>query len=144
MPVKTLLVALFALSAAGALRAEDSREGVVLPAPAQAVLRREMLDNLLAINDIVTLLAEGKPTEAGAVAEEKLGLSAMGKNRALPLEARPGAHMPLAMREAGIAGHKAASEFAKVAAGGDGRQALARLPAVTGACVACHFAYRLR
>lgn len=143
MPVKTLLVALFVLFAAGTLHAEDSRQGVALPAPAQAVLRQEMLDNLLAINDIVTLLADGKVTEAGAVAEQKLGISAMGKNRALPLEARPGAHMPLAMHEAGIAGHKAASEFAKAAAGGDRQQALARLPAVTGACVACHFAYRL-
>lgn len=136
--------ALLALVAAGAVQADDTRQLVTLPTPAQAVLREEMLGNLLAINEITTYLAEGKLAEAGRVAEEKLGVSAMGRNRALPLEARPGAHMPPAMHAIGISGHEAASAFARAAASGNREAALARLPGLTASCVACHYAYRLR
>ena len=132
------------LATAGAVQADDARQLVTLPMPAQAVLRQEMLGNLLAINEITTYLAEGKLADAGRVAEEKLGVSVMGRNRALPLEARPCAHMPPAMHEIGISGYKAASEFARAAASGDRDQALARLPGLTASCVACHHAYRLR
>jgi hypothetical protein len=52
--------------------------------------------------------------------------------------------MPPAMHGIGMDGHKAASEFAKVAATGDRDKALALLPNLTGACVACHLAYRTR
>jgi cytochrome c556 len=38
--------------------------------------------------------------------------------------------------------HAAASDFAKAARTGDLSKALAALPPVTGACVACHRAYR--
>ena len=141
----TLLVAFIAATfAAQAARADDNRQLATLPAPAAETLRQEMLDNLLAINDIVALLAEGKVKEAGLAAEEKLGVSAMGKNRALPVDARPGVHMPKAMHDIGIQGHKAASEFAKVAATGERDKALAALPAMTGTCVACHYSYRTR
>lgn len=144
MAIIKSICALLALATAGALQADDTRQLVTLPTAAQAVLREEMLGNLRAINEITTYLAEGKLAEAGRVAEETLGLSAMGRNRALPLEARPGAHMPPAMHEIGISGHKAASEFARAAASGDRDQALARLPGLTANCVACHHAYRLR
>ena len=144
MGIIKLMSALLALVAGGAVQADDGRQLVTLPAPAQAVLREEMLGNLLAINEIITHVAEGKLEEASRVAEEKLGVSAMGRHRALPLEARPGAHMPPAMHEIGISGHKAASEFARAAASGNRDQALSRLPGLTANCVACHYAYRLR
>lgn len=144
MAIIKLTGALLALVAGGAVQADDARQLVTLPAAAQAVLRQEMLGNLLAINEITTHLAEGKLAEAGRVAEEKLGVSAMGRNRALPLEARPGAHMPPAMHEIGVSGHKAASDFARAAASGNREQALARLPGLTASCVACHYTYRLR
>jgi len=59
--------------------AEDTRQRATLPPAAQESLRQEMLDNLLAINEILTLMAADKIKEAGEVAEQKLGISAQGK-----------------------------------------------------------------
>ena len=140
--MKALIFALFLLSTAAG--AEDTRQFVKLPAPAQEALREEMLDNLLAVNEVLSLMATGKIREAGELAEAKLGMSAMGKHRSKPMDARPGPHMPPAMHGIGIDGHKAASEFATVARTGDRDKALALLPNLTTACVACHFSYRTR
>jgi len=124
--------------------AEDTRQRATLPAAAQESLRLEMLDNLLAINEVLTLMATGKIKEAGDVAELKLGVSAQGKNRSLPLDARPGPHMPADMHALGMDGHKAASEFAKAARAGERDRALTLLPNLTSACVACHYSWRTR
>ncbi len=129
---------------AGVACAEDSRQLAPLPPAAQESLRQEMLDNLLAVNEVLSLIAVGKVEEAGAVAESKLGVSAMGKHRSKPLDARPGAHMPPAMHGIGMEGHQAVSEFAAVAQTGDRDKALALLPNITTACVGCHFSYRSR
>ena len=122
--------------------AEDTRQLATLPPPARESLRQEMQDNLLAINEILTLVAADKIKEAGDVAEQKLGVSAQGKNRSLPFEARPGPHMPPAMHALGMDGHKAASEFANAARAGERNRALTLLPNLTSACVACHFSWR--
>jgi len=140
--MKALVVVLFLLSTAAT--AEDARQLVKLPAPVQEVLRQEMQDNLVALNEVLTLMAAGKVREAGDIAETKLGMSAMGKHRGKPMDARPGPHMPPAMHGIGIDGHKAVSEFARVAATGDRDKALALLPNLTAACVACHHSYRNR
>ncbi len=140
--MKALIFALFLLSTAAG--AEDTRQLVKLPAPAQESLRQEMLENLVTVNEVLALMAEGKTREAGEVAEAKLGMSAMGKHRSKPMDARPGPHMPPAMHGIGMDGHKAASEFATVAKTGDRDKALALLPNLTTACVACHFSYRTR
>ena len=124
--------------------AEDNRQLAPLPPAAQESLREEMRGNMLAINEILTLMAAGKVKEAGQLAETSLGKSAMGKHRDKPFNARPGPHMPPAMHEIGIDGHTAASEFAKVAAGGDREKAMAELPKLTGGCVACHYSWRTR
>lgn len=124
--------------------AEDGRQLASLPPAAQAALREEMRDNLVALNEVLTLMAEGKLKEAGEVAEAKLGVSAMGKHRSKPFEARPGPHMPPAMHGIGMDGHRAASEFAAAAKAGDADKARALLPNLTSACVACHFSWRIR
>lgn len=147
--MKNLIFALFLASTAtvggaGPAWADDNRQLVAMPAPAEASLRQEMQGNVAAINEVLTLIAAGKVKEAGEVAEASLGMSAMGKHRGQPFEARPGPHMPPAMHGIGMDGHKAASEFAKVAATGDRDRAIALLPNLTGACVACHFSYRIR
>ncbi len=130
---------------AGTLHAaDDARQLVPMPAAAEANLRAEMRANLLALNEILGLVASGKLSEAGAVAERELGVSAMGKHRSQPFDARPGPHMPPAMHRIGMEGHQAASEFARIAAGGDRERAIAALPSLTTACVACHYAYRIR
>lgn len=138
-----VLIMIAALWAANAM-AEDARQLAPLPAAAQESLREEMLANLVGLNEVLSLMAAGKVKEAGAVAEQAFGLSAQGKHRNKPIDARPGPHMPPAMHSIGFDGHKAASEFAKVAATGDRDKALALLPNLTGACVACHFSYRTR
>ena len=116
--LRCLLLIVTALGVGTALAAEDARQLVTLPVKAQATLREEMLANLRVLNAILDLVAAGQAKEAGVLAEEELGITAMGKNRSLPLEARPGPHMPPAMHGLGVAGHQAASEFARIAATG--------------------------
>ena len=140
--MKALVFALFLLSTAAG--AEDTRQFVKLPAPAQEALVEEMRDNLVALNEVMSLIAAGRIKEAGEVAEAKLGVSAMGKHRDKPFDARPGPHMPPSMHGIGMDGHKAASEFATAAMTGDRDKALALLPNLTAGCVACHFSYRTR
>ena len=140
--MKALVFALFLVSTAAV--AEDGRQLVKLPAPAQEALREEMQGNLVALNDVLSLIAAGKIREAGEAAETKLGMSAMGKHRDKPFDARPGPHMPPAMHGIGNDGHVAASEFAKAAKSGDREKALALLPKLTEGCVACHYSWRTR
>lgn len=140
--MKTLLAMLPLISTVAV--AEDTRQLAPLPPAAQESLRQEMLDNLVAVNDVLSLMAEGKVKEAGEAAETRLGVSAMGKHRMKPVDARPGPHMPPAMHGIGLDGHKAVSEFAAVAKTGDRDKALALLPNLTSACVACYYAYRTR
>lgn len=135
-----LVVALLSLPAA----AEDLRLFAPLTPQAQETLRLEMLDNLVALNEILALLADGKVKEAGEVAETKLGKSAMGRNARLPFEARPGPQMPAPMHEMGRNGHFVASEFAVAAASGNRDAALAKLPALMSTCIACHASWRTR
>lgn len=142
--MKILFLLLTAALLAGQAFAEDQRQLVLLPPAAQEALREEMLGNLFAVNEILALMAAGKLKDAGQVAETSLGKSAMGKHRDKPFDARPGPHMPPAMHDIGIDGHGAASEFAKAAASGDREKALALLPNLTGACVACHYSWRTR
>jgi hypothetical protein len=142
MKLKSLFLSIALL--AGHALAEDNRQLAKLPPAAQEALREEMLGNLLAINEILTLMAAGKVKEAGALAESSLGVSAQGKHRDKPFDARPGPHMPPAMHGIGLDGHRAASEFAKVATTGDRDKAIAELPKLTGGCVACHYSWRTR
>ena len=134
------LVLLFSVAA----HAGDARQLAKLPAPAEATLREEMLDNLVTLNEILGLVVAGKVKEAGEVAEKKLGTSTMGRHRNKPFEARPGPHMPPAMHELAMKGHQAATAFAAVAATGDREKTLAALPTLNSACVSCHLAYRVR
>jgi hypothetical protein len=139
-----LLPVTLALACIPALAQEDGRTLVAIPAAAKTTLRNEMLTNLRVVNEVMQLVSTGKVKEAGTLAEEELGLTAMGRNARLPFDARPGAHMPPAMHAIGIDGHKAASRFARAAATGDREAALAALPEVTTSCVVCHHTYRIR
>jgi hypothetical protein len=133
-----------ALLAHTVVLAEDTRQLAILPAAAAESLRAEMRANMLTLNQIISLTVAGQTKEAGLLAEQELGVTAMGKNRKLPFDARPGPHMPPAMHAVGVDGHNAASAFALVAATGDREKTLAALPTLSTPCVACHFAYRIR
>ncbi|NJD26471.1 MAG: cytochrome C [Betaproteobacteria bacterium] len=140
--MKRLVFALFLASTASF--AEDGRELVPMPPAAQEALQQEMIENLLALNEVLGLIGNSKFPEAGEVAEKKLGVSAMGKHRGKPVDARPGAHMPEVMHNIGVQGHVAASEFAVAAKASEYPRAMSLLPNLTAACVGCHSAYRIR
>jgi hypothetical protein len=142
--MKTWLALGLMLGTVAVYAAADARLLAKLPPPAEAALREEMRDNMLSINEILSLLVAGQVKQAGELAEKKLGKSAMGKHRDKPFDARPGPHMPPAMHSIGMEGHKGASEFARIAASGDRDQALAALPALVTPCVTCHSSYRIR
>jgi cytochrome c556 len=142
MPLRASVFVLLLLSTGAA--AQDARQLAKLPAPAEETLRQEMRDNLVTLNEILTLTVAGKVKEAGEVAEKKLGASTMGRHRDKPLDARPGPHMPPAMHDLAQQGHKTASAFAAIAATGDREKTLAALPTLNAACVSCHLAFRIR
>ena len=140
-----LIVALLpSLAPAQSPPPDDPRTAVNMPALQRALIREEMLDNLVALNEILADLSANKPNAAADVAEQKLGLGSMGKHAARTAGQGPGRFMPDSMRSIGIGMHQAASEFAKVARTGNRDAAYRALQPVVGACVACHAAFRLR
>jgi hypothetical protein len=140
--MRCFAVAGFALMTLPVAAAEDTRQGVKMPPEARAEMRAEMLDFQTALHGIIVALGEGKLLEAADIAEKQIGLSAMGRHRNAPATARPGVYMSSEMHGIARGMHGAASEFAKAARSGDLGKALTALPAVTGACVACHRSYR--
>jgi mono/diheme cytochrome c family protein len=111
------------------------------------MMQRHMLTNmrnhLLAIAQIQHALAEGDFDAAGAIAEERLGMSSLASHGASHMAP----YMPEPMRAIGTQMHRAASRFALVAQDAsvdrDLPRALKALFAVTEQCVACHGAYRI-
>jgi hypothetical protein len=125
----------------------DGRQFVEMSPEARAETRAEMLDFQTALHSIVAALGERKFKDAADTAEKMIGVSAMGRHRMSPPNARPGMFMPNDMHAIARGMHMAATDFAKVAKAtkdgkGDPTRALVALQAVTGACVACHRSYR--
>jgi len=125
----------------------DGRQFVEMSPEARAEMRAEMLDFQTALHSIIAALGERKFKDAADTAEKLIGVSAMGRHRMSPPNARPGMFMPNEMHAIARGMHLAATDFAKVAKAtkdgkGDPTKALAALQAVTGACVACHRSYR--
>jgi cytochrome c556 len=139
---KLLFAGLLAGAALTVQAAEDARTFVQMSPEARAALRAEMLDFQTALHLIVVDLGAGKFADAADTAEKQIGLSAMGRHRASPANARPGMYMPDDMHKIAVNMHAAGSEFARTARGGDLAKSLGALQAVTGACVGCHRAYR--
>jgi hypothetical protein len=140
--MRRLAMALLGVSPWLTFAAEDGRQFVQMPPEARAEMRAEMLDFQMALNQIIDALGGGKHAEAADVAEKMIGVSAMGRHRNAPANARPGMHMPQDMHMIARNMHFAASEFARTARAGDTAKALGALTAVTGACVGCHRTYR--
>lgn len=122
--------------------ADDMRQLVKMSPEARAELRAEMLDFQTALNSIITALGDGNFADAAETAESQMGVSAIGRHRTAPPNARPGMFMPNDMHAVARGMHAAGSDFAKVAKTGDTAKSLQALTAVTGACVACHRSYR--
>ena len=120
----------------------DLRQLVSMPDQARELMRKDMLDHLSALNEIIGYLAENNLDAAADVSETRMGRSSMGKHRSTGMG--PGRFMPLEMRNLGWGMHDAASEFSKIAKQGDLKNAYSALQKVTSSCVACHYSYRTR
>ena len=120
----------------------DARQLVSMPDQARELMRKDMLDHLSALNEIIGYLASNNLDTAADVAETRMGRSSMGKHRGTGMG--PGRFMPLEMRNLGWGMHDAATEFSKIAKQGDSKNAYSAFQKVTSSCVACHYSYRTR
>lgn len=140
--------ALAVLAAIGLARAaEDTRELVALPQPMQEHMLGNMRDHLLALGEVLDLLAKDKIDEARKTAEMRIGMSSLELHGASHMAP----YMPPGMRAVGTELHKAASRFAAAAQTAQiehtyeaQQKVFAALAAVTETCNACHTAYRIR
>jgi hypothetical protein len=121
---------------------KDTRQLVSMPEQARALMRKDMLDHLSALNEIIGYLASNNLDSAADVAEKRMGRSSTGKHRSTGMG--PGRYMPLEMRNLGWGMHDAATEFSEIAKKGDLKSAYSALQKVTSSCVACHYSYRTR
>ncbi|MBE9562571.1 MAG: cytochrome c [Proteobacteria bacterium] len=119
---------------------DDMRQFVKLPEMTKKILRQRMLSNLMALTQILGLLADDKLESAANIAETKIGDWRIGGGTGMG----PGKFMPKEMRQIGMSMHKTVDEFAKIARTGDKAKTYAALGNVTAVCVACHSSYRTR
>ena len=128
----------------GAGVAEDTRTLVQFPEMLRIHMLANMRDHLLALSEIQEALAREEFDQAGAIAEQRLGMTSLKLHGAHEV----GQYMPQEMAAIGTEMHRAASRFAvaadNAAVGGDVKPALAALSRVTRACVACHSGYRVQ
>ena len=119
--------------------AADNRTLVEFPGMMRDHMLANMRDHLAAINEILGPLGRDEHEQAADVPESRHGFSA--------LEAHGAAHMaqfiPEAMREAGTAMHRAASQFARTAQEGEVLPAYRKLTEVTASCVTCHASFKV-
>lgn len=123
---------------------QDHRQLVNMPDLPRSLMRSDMQDHLMALNEIIGYLAENKLAAAAETAEKRMGQSSMGKHAYIARGQGPGRFMPDTMRQMGWNMHDAATEFARVAKEGDKNKALTALQQVTSSCVACHMSFRTR
>lgn len=123
---------------------EDARQLATMPEKARAIMRIDMQDHLVALNEIIGYLAENNLAAASETAEKRLGNSSMGRHAMMARGQGPGRFMPDTMRQMGWNMHDAASAFAKVVKEGDQAKSFAALQQVTSGCVACHMSFRTR
>ena len=127
--------------------AEDSRQFVKLPKMMQEHMLTNMRDHLLALDEILGELAEGRVNKAADIAEKRLGMSSLSTHGAAHL----GKFMPDAMGKIGTQMHRAASRFVVAAQDAElepskasQRKVYRALQEVTQNCNACHQGYRIR
>ena len=138
------------------MTAMDAREALSFPADMQTHMLRNMRDHVETLNGILHALAADDYDGAAKLAADRLGLDSPGaagckpKNADSPppaqgsMDEMMALYMPEPMRAWGLALHKSASDFARIAKTGDRKETLQALSRVTQNCVACHAAYRLR
>jgi len=123
---------------------QDHRQLVAMPELPRALMRTDMQDHLVALNEIFGYLAENNLAAAAETAEKRLGNSSMGKHAVMARGQGPGRFMPDAMRQMGWEMHAAGSEFAQVAKGGGTAKTYTALQKIMASCTACHMSFRTR
>ncbi|AMN43719.1 hypothetical protein [Rhodoplanes sp. Z2-YC6860] len=122
----------------------DDREFVRLPDALREHTLTNMRDHLLALQEVQEAIGRGQEEAASRLAEQRLGMSSLSLHGAQEIAK----YMPQGMQDIGTQMHREASRFAievqNSGVTGDLKPALAALSKVTGACVACHSAYRLQ
>jgi len=140
-PTLFTIILLATISGNSRLQAEDDgRVMVELPAKMQEHMLSNMRDHLMALNDILTSMANNELEKAADIAEHRLGMSSLDSHGASHMAK----FMPEGMRKAGTSMHQAASRFALKAQEGEVLPAYRALSEVSAACVACHSGYRIR
>ena len=126
---------------------EESRELVKLPPMMQEHMLANMRDHLVALDEILGELADGRTNKAAEIAEKRLGMSSLSLHGAEKL----GKFMPETMGKIGTQMHRAASRFVVAAQDAEldpsrvsQRKVYRALQEVTENCNACHQAYRIR
>ena len=140
--MKNLLTALPLLALLGWPPAAlaDDRQMVELPEMMRTHMLANMRDHLVAIDEILQLLAADELEAAADVAESRLGFSSLELHGASHIAQ----FMPKEMAAAGTRMHRAASQFARTAQEGEALPAYHKLREVTAACVECHAGYRVQ
>ncbi len=146
MPRRPMFLALALLTAAPALAA-DERQLVELPPPMQQHMLSNMRDHLRSLEEMTAALAAGKPKDAAAIAENRIGMSSLTMHGADHL----GRYMPEPMQRMGAELHHASSRFAIAVEDAEldpdakrPQRVYAALGDIMAACNECHAAYRLR
>ena len=141
MPWRTacglFVAALMAMPAA----AEDPRVPIKLPPDVRAAFMEEMRHHMDSLDDIIAALAA---SDFGAAAKAARSELAIGGGKGF------GRFMPVEFREIGMAMHRAASDFADVAAsvpaepsGADWKRAMGGLKDISTQCRACHSVFKV-
>ena len=134
-----LFVGLTLLASSLSYAANDNRVMVELPVPMKDHMLQNMRGHLQVIDQLLKLLSEEKLDQASELAESELGMSSLNKHGASHMAP----YYPEAMRQAGSAMHKSASQFSRVAQEGDVLASVKALRKITAACTACHAGYRV-
>jgi len=136
----TIMFALLLSTSPVSIADDDERQLVQLPEMMQQHMMSNMRDHLTAINEILVHMGDGELDAAAEIAEQRLGMSAMGSHGASHMAK----FMPEGMRQAGTSMHRAASRFALKAEEGEPLPAYKILAEVTSACTVCHSGYRIQ
>jgi hypothetical protein len=130
------------IAAVPAAAQEDNRTAIELPADVRAQFLEHMRTHLNSLNDVVQLMAEGKIHEAGATARKEM---AIGQGQGF------GRYMPADFREMGFEFHRAADDFARIAAdvseppdAAGWSKLVDGLAKITVRCNACHAVFRVK
>ncbi|HYG88314.1 MAG TPA: hypothetical protein VD978_18880 [Azospirillum sp.] len=137
-----LVLLLVGSAAARAADVNDGRMAVVLPPDIRVGFLEEMRGHMESLDDVISAVAAADFPKAAGTARTALG---MGSGKGY------GRHMPMEFRAMGMAMHRAALDFADVAAAmpatpgaGDWARAASALANLSSHCRGCHAAFRVQ